>query len=378
MKELRTLKNELEAFRKIQNHLAETNPSVFSPNPDLIQSLDRFGDMRTRPLFITYFHTIPHTICQDDIDNDKAYQFLMEHYQKDLKNHCFEISVAHDGQTDNEERYCFLYEDLIIHFGFNDDIKYYFYKTNITKVEAIINDLSQFLCEKEEEGPEINLLVSTKTGLDTKSLPLTRPKLDIASNYNDDFLPIHETIYQRLSQQNDKGLVLLHGKPGTGKTSYVRFLATSLKKEIIFLPPDMASAITNPDLLSLLMDHRNSILVIEDAEKIIVDRDVNGYSPVSALLNLADGLLSDCLNIQIICSFNTDLAKVDKALLRKGRLIARYEFTELATHKAQRLSDELGFTSKITKPTTLTDIFNQDEADFHVMRKMNSIGFKAG
>jgi len=155
-------------------------------------------------------------------------------------------------------------------------------------------------------------------------------------------------------------------------------MVISIKKEIIFLPPDMATAITNPNLLPLLMDHRNSILVIEDAEKIIMDRDTNGHSPVSTLLNLADGLLSDCLNIQIICSFNTDLSKVDQALLRRGRLIAKYEFKELETHKAQELSDKLGFKTTITEPMALTAIYNQDEQEFKQVSGMAPVGFDFG
>lgn len=379
MKELKTLKEELDIFRPIQHHLIEAGPSEFAPKSNSNQALDNYGGLKTLPLFVTYFGTIPHTIRQGDIAVDKVYPYLIEHYRPNLKNYILDISVFGDDKVDEKDCHFFLYEDLIIDCdNSHNSIDYYFHQTPIDKVEALINTLSKFRIEKEENEPEIYILVDTKSGLDTKCLPITKPKLDIASNYNDDFLPVHNTIYERLNQENDKGLVLLHGKPGTGKTSYIRFLATSLKKEIIFLPPDMATAITNPNLLSLLMEHRNSILVIEDAENIIVDRDVNGHSPVSALLNLADGLLSDCLNIQIICSFNTDLSKVDQALLRKGRLIARYEFTELATDKAQQLSDKLGFTSNITKPMTLTDIFNQHEADFYVMRKINTIGFRAG
>jgi ATP-dependent 26S proteasome regulatory subunit len=168
--------------------------------------------------------------------------------------------------------------------------------------------------------------------------------------------------------------VLLHGKPGTGKTSYIRYLIGSLKKKVIFLPPNLASAITNPELLSVLIDEPNSIFVIEDAENIIIDRETEGSSPVSALLNLSDGLLSDCLNIQIICSFNTDLSKVDSALLRKGRLIAQYEFKELETEKAQKLSDKLGFQTKINDPMTLTDIYNQEERSFNE-KVRKTIGF---
>ena len=124
----------------------------------------------------------------------------------------------------------------------------------------------------------------------------------------------------------------------------------------------------------MLIDNPNSIFVIEDAENIIIDREQNGASPVSALLNISDGLLSDCLNIQIICSFNTDLSRVDSALLRKGRLIAKYEFKELETQKAQKLSDKLGFQTEINKPMTLTEIYNQTEMSFQPERR-KAVGF---
>ena len=96
------------------------------------------------------------------------------------------------------------------------------------------------------------------------------------------------------------------------KTSYIRYLASMVRKQVIFLPPNMAGAITNPDLISILIDNPNSIFVIEDAENIVINRKKDGYSPVSALLNISDGLLSDCLNIQIVCSFNTDISKIDR------------------------------------------------------------------
>jgi hypothetical protein len=238
-----------------------------------------------------------------------------------------------------------------------------------------MNGIKKYKQRKLAQKPTIKLLVNSSSGIDTTSMTITKPKLLLEDNYNDDFFPVHKIIFERLSRNNDKGLVMLHGKAGTGKTSYIRYLVSKVKKNVIFLPPNMASAITDPSLMKVLIRNSNSIFVIEDAENLIMDRNSNRCSPVSALLNIADGLLSDCLNIQIICSFNTDLSRVDSALMRKGRLIAKYEFQELEIRKAQDLSNKLGFTTTINEPMTLTAIYNQNECDFKPIERRKSIGF---
>jgi ATP-dependent 26S proteasome regulatory subunit len=115
--------------------------------------------------------------------------------------------------------------------------------------------------------------------------------------------------------------------------------------------------------------------VIEDAENIMMDRKFNSDSSVSNLLNLSDGLLSDCLNVQIICTFNSDLNLIDSALMRKGRLIARYEFGKLTVDKAQTLSIKMGFDTEIREPMTLAEVANQHEK-LEAQKKVEVIGFR--
>ena len=49
------------------------------------------------------------------------------------------------------------------------------------------------------------------------------PKGDIAENYNDDFNVVDEKI-RNLIHSDESSIMILHGKPGTGKTSYIRDL----------------------------------------------------------------------------------------------------------------------------------------------------------
>ena len=67
---------------------------------------------------------------------------------------------------------------------------------------------------------------------------------------------------------------------------------------------------------------------------------------------------------QIIATFNCDLTTIDPALLRKGRLIANYEFNKLDVESSKILSDKLGFgTEQVTTPMTLAEIYNQNEKE---------------
>jgi hypothetical protein len=61
--------------------------------------------------------------------------------------------------------------------------------------------------------------------------------------------------------------------------------------------------------------------------------------------------------------------------MRKGRLIAKYEFGKLSVAKAQRLSGHLGLDTIIKQPMTIAEIANPHEKEQPVNR-VEVIGFR--
>ncbi len=142
------------------------------------------------------------------------------------------------------------------------------------------------------------------------------------------------------------------------------------------MSPKLAGNLDAPELMSFLIRNTNTVIVIEDAEELITARDGGRNSSISTLLNLTDGLLGECLNIQVIATFNTQIADIDKALLRKGRLQTLYQFKELTIAKSNSLLQELGVKDYYTnRAMTLAEIYNTKEETFQFKVERATIGF---
>lgn len=251
--------------------------------------------------------------------------------------------------------------------------------TDLNLIQVFLDKMSSYFSKRTyDKSNIISLIVQEGLEISTIGYTVKLKALDVALNYGDDFVPVFNKIISRLNNKNDKGIVLLHGVPGTGKTSLIKYIAKKTRKEIIFVPPSMAEAITSPGFIPFLMNHSNSILIIEDAERILTNRNQQGANQgVSNILNLSDGILGDCLNIQVIATFNTNLTNIDSALLRKGRLIAEHEFKKLDVAQSNKLLRHLGFSFIATEPMALTDIYNIEETEFKTQQPRRSVGFNS-
>lgn len=259
----------------------------------------------------------------------------------------------------------------------------FFYKDNIVKVvvfeeEGIKNrkketcsltfytPLSKECIDKEflefitnTNDPKVFLLNQEYGDFVFTKFSVTLPEtFDLELNYGKGFSRVNDKIIESLNT-NHSGLYMLHGPPGTGKSTYIKYLASALKKDVIFFPTSLVGDLTNPSIVNLLTKKQNCVLILEDAEKAIMKREHNNDSSlVSTLLNMTDGIMGDVLKLNVIVTYNCKRQEIDEALLRKGRLKAEHSFDKLSIENAKKIVKKLKLDIDVVEEMTLAEIFN--------------------
>lgn len=278
------------------------------------------------------------------------------------------------------------YNMLTIQFAYSEE------HAKVSVVEDFHKDLIQFLLKNETCEPKkskVHFICESKiSGLYLKEFKMDGVKddkelvdFDLENHYNDSFTPVCETVLSALNGTGkSKGIIMLHGFNGTGKTNFLRYVISAIDRKVIYITPDMSARLSDPAFLAFLMDHKDSVLIIEDAENVLKSREAGQNQAVSNLLNVTDGILGDSLRFQVICTFNTSYDQIDHALKRPGRLIAEYEFTRLDEKKTTALVKKLyGEDAEPTeKLMSLGEIFNMNtQSEFSDANRVQkqTIGF---
>lgn len=285
--------------------------------------------------------------------------------------------------TDIIKVFCFsccewliLYEDDKCSFLINivtseDDVVADFwidvYTNNIEEAFKIISNW----CEPIEHKSNIEFgitAVDNSGSLYTTWYDYSDHEIDIEKNYNDD-LP-YDKMCELIESEDKPELMLFYGDPGTGKTSLIKhFISKFIEKQFVFMDGTLLANVQQERLMSYFLEHQNTIFILEDCEKVLMNREHNNNPVMPVLLNLTDGIIGDVLGIKLICTFNTSLNNIDKALIRKGRLSLKYEFKKLSKDKVVKILGEGN-----NEDMSLADIYYKEENDFS-KKNTKKIGF---
>lgn len=331
---------------------------IYIGNEDLVIQRDKLKHF----VKCTDYYTIEYASKQNELyESEECY------FQPDL-----EIFLIIDKNLSNE------YDNQIFEDGLYKVNSVYYQNDNPKAKEHLNSLFSEYIEKFISKESKVSILLKTQIGLEIKTHSIKPYRIDFETMYNDDFFEIHSRVKNALTNDN-KGVVLFHGIAGSGKTNYIKWLTSQIpNKKFIFVPTTMIGSLTDPAFISLLIGNKNSVLVLEDCENYIAERTAfnSNTDVVSSILNIADGMLSDVLECQLICTFNSDISKIDSALLRKGRLIAEYKFKELTIEKCNKYLQSTDRNFVVDKPYSLAELTNIDIKELKEQNKQTKIGFK--
>lgn len=229
---------------------------------------------------------------------------------------------------------------------------------------------------KQKRHSNVYVLCSADGMLNLQRFDIKLPqkKIDLELNYGLEAKAKFDKVAKAISK-NKSGLMLFSGDPGTGKSTFIKYLTTKTTRKVIYLSSGSAEQLTNPDFMSFIMGYRNCILLLEDAEKVLRSRNAQDNEAISNILNITDGILGDCLNILVIATFNTDRENIDSALVRKGRLLVEHHFKALSPEECNRVFESMNSKRRTEEPMTLAEIYNEDDNFHEEPEEKRRVGF---
>ncbi len=283
-----------------------------------------------------------------------------------------EVLIAvHSANDDNEFDY-FDYSDSDYNASTlggqtSNEINVHFYGN-----KDLIERVAVYLREKYCQNISARIKWSFIVGHQTMSL---NTYLTSANPIYDEYYPYIENGVENFINDyisSKQSILILLGPPGTGKTSFIRYMLFKNKmKALAFYDKNMTR--TDATLASFITRRENDILILEDADLLLYSRE-DGNDTMNQLLNTSDGLVN-VMNKKIIITANiTDRKDIDSALLRPGRCFDIINFRPLTKDEARDAATRGGIDMKFNKKEyTLAELFNNREQEQIV--KKQKIGF---
>ena len=175
--------------------------------------------------------------------------------------------------------------------------------------------------------------------------------------------------------ESEANILILLGEPGTGKTTFIRELIVSNGLDAMITYEE---SLMNSDRLyiDLICGDDQDILILEDADTLLLSRESDGNRVMSKLLNISDGLMKNKKKIVFTANLKYgSMAKTDHALVRPGRCFGVMDFRALSYDEALAASKamDVPFPENMNKSDmiTLAELTNPD----YVNPEVQKVGF---
>lgn len=222
-------------------------------------------------------------------------------------------------------------------------------------------------------GGSFKVLELFPRSIQTQDVPVPAAALmepvELALHYGEDFPAWERWFVGRLGYSRNT-ISIFQGEPGTGKTSFLRHLIVRMRTthRFYFVPPAEVGYLLRSGAMGFwiaearLASNRSPVLIIEDAERVLMRRGSDNHEDISSILNLADGLMGHSLRAHIICTLNCAESDIDPALIRPGRLLAWRSFHRLTRQEAESLAQRKRLVVPEGDSCTLAELYHGTEA----------------
>lgn len=209
-----------------------------------------------------------------------------------------------------------------------------------------IKELSLQNITQKMQG-KVYMFASTESGPELKQISGKAGVILQRDNYMPNVLNDFDHIINDLQSNSPCGrIVIISGEPGGGKSFFIRGITEAVKNAMfIIIQPSMIHELMGPNFVPTLLEYhchgQSIVLIIEDADSILINRQSDNINAITALLNLSDGLLGNMLDIKILATTNAKKLELDPAITRDGRCCRQVVVDELNRDKAQSIFNRL-------------------------------------
>lgn len=257
---------------------------------------------------------------------------------------------------------------------------------------AVMDRLLTILPEKTDDPDRrvVPITIWTKDSEPTRRVREVESWDAIADNYSSSTRMQLETLMDPGFEAGKGGrIILLHGAPGTGKSTALAALAYQWREwsELQYVV-DPSELLSNPEYLltvalGLRSEEKHRVVLLEDAGGLFSPdaKRENGEQRLGVILNMADGMLGNGSRALWIITTNEPLESFHSAMSRPGRCAAAIEFLPMDEEEGRawlRKRDRSDLADILQGSHTLAELYALVQGTHVVSRPMRTVGFRAG